>query len=152
MSNGWHTYTSSVENQTMLTDGSDFCALIGGANPYRILEVSVFQRGTTTLTMDVLIFKRGVAAAGGTAETVRKYTTTSPTATCVLNRIPTTDVGTLDWEYKRGFNLLQEEYLLPIPKLQLPCKANDDFGIIQATTTAHTGVGVTIVWEEYTGS
>ena len=149
---GWHRYVSGMENQTLLADAGDFFALIGGTTPYRILEVEVFQRGSATLVMDALIFHRGVGAAGGTGETEHKYTTTSPAATVAAVRLPTTDVGTDDWQMRRGFNLLQEAVNLPIPKLWLPMKANDDFGITRATTTGHLGVGVNIVWEEYVGS
>jgi hypothetical protein len=149
---GWYTFSASAENLTLLADAGDFFALIGGTTPWRLLEVRVFQRGTTTLTMDSILIHRGTAAAGGGALTEYEYNTSGPTATVAAVSLPTTDVGTDDWQYRMGFNLLQEAHKLPIPKLWVPCKANDDIGITRATTTAHTGVGVEVVWEEYVGS
>lgn len=149
---GWFRFAANAENLTLLADAGDFFLLAGGTTPWRLLEVRVFQRGTTTVTMDSIRLHRGTAGAGGGAVTEFEYTTAGPAATVVATSLPTTDVGTDDWEYRIGWNLLQEAVFLPIPELWVPFKANDDLGITRATTTAHTGVGVQVVWEEFIGS
>lgn len=152
MESGWHRFSASAENLTLLADAGDFFALIGGSTPWRLLSIRVFQRGTTTLTMDSLLVHRGVGAAGGTGLTEYEASTAGPAATVAAASLPTTDVGTDDYQERMGWNLLQEAVWLPPPRYIIPCKANDDIGITRATTTAHTGVGVHAVWEEYIGS
>lgn len=152
MSNGWHRYAATAENLTLVADTGDFFQLVGGSTPWRLLEVRVFQRGTTTLTMEVVRLHRGTGGSGGTALTEYEYRTAGPASTIAAASLPTTDVSTDDWEYHLGWNMLQEAVFLPIPELWVPMKANDDLGIAQLTGTAHTGVGVTAVWEEYVGS
>jgi len=150
---GWYKFSASAENMTLLADTGDFFNLEGVAVPYRVLEVRVWQRGTTTLTMETLLLRRGVIVTpAGTAVTEREYNTIGPAPTVVARSLPTTDVATTDWEYQLGWNLLQESHFLPIPKLQVPVGANVDFGVAQLTGTAHTGVGVTMVWEEFIGT
>lgn len=152
MENGWHKFSVSMENITLLADAGEFFALIGGANPWLLLEVRVWQRGTTTLTVDTLIFRRGTGAAGGTGLTEYKYGTAGSVNTVTGVSLPTTDIVTVDWEYKMGWNLLQEAVFLPTPELWLPGQAADDFAITRSTTTAHTGVGVQASWAEFIGS
>jgi len=149
---GWHKFSANAENLTLLADTGDFFQLVGGSTPWRLLEVTVFQRGTTTLTMETVRLHRGVSGAGGGTPTEHEYGTAGPAATVNATSLPTTDVSSDDWVYRRGWNLLQEFVFLPIPELQVPFKANDDLGIAQETGTAHTGVGVQVVWEEYIGS
>ena len=119
-----------------------------------MLEVEIFQRGTTTLTMETILLHRGTASAGGTGVTEYEFQTTSPSPTTLGFSLPTTDVGsaTETWQLRRGFNLLQEAVHLPIPDLWVPVAASVDFGIAQMTGTAHTGVGVSITWAEFTGT
>lgn len=149
---GWHRFVVHMENITLLADTGDFFALVGGATPYRVLECRVWQRGQTTIAMETVRLRRGTGSAGGTALTTEaEYTTAGPAPVSQAVSLPTTDV-TSDWEYRIGWNLLQEVVWLPIPELWLPMKANDDFAIAQDSGTAHTGVGCTVVWEEYVGS
>ena len=149
---GFHVYRASAENLTLLADTGDFFALIGATLPFLVLEVEVFQRGSTTLTMEVLRLHRGTGSAGGASLTERADRTTSPAADVAAASLPTTDATTDDWEIFRGFNLLQEVVHLPIPELWLPVATNTDFAIAQATGTAHTGVGITVTWAEFTGT
>lgn len=149
---GWFRFSATAENLTLLGDTGDFFQLVGGSTPWRLLEARIWQRGTTTLTMDTVRLHRGTGGAGGSALTEYEYATAGPAATVAALSLPTTDVSTDDWIYRIGWNLLQEVVYLPIPRLWTPFKANDDLGIAKETTTAHTGVGVTVVWEEYVGS
>ncbi len=152
MADGWHRFSTNAENLTLEADTGDFFQLVGGTTPWRLLEVTVWQRGSTSLVMETLRFHRGTAGSGGSGTTAHEYGTSGPAATVTPASLPTSDVGTDDWVYRRGWNLLQEAVILPIPKLQVPFKANDDLGIAQESGTAHTGVGVQVVWEEYVGS
>ena len=149
---GWHQFSVSAENMTLLADTGDFFQLVGGAIAWRLLEVIVWQRGSTTLVVDTLRLNRGTAGSGGSALTELEYGTSGPAPTVAALSLPTTDVGAVDWTYRRGFNLLQEQVTLPIPKLQVPFKIADDLGIATELATAHTGVGVQVSWEEFTGS
>jgi len=148
---GFHKFSAAAENLTLLADAGDFFALIGGANPYLLLELNIWQRGTTTLTMDSILLHRGTAGAGGGALTEYELTPSGAVATTAAVSLPTTDVSTDTWQYRRGFNLLQEQVNLMIPELWVPAAANVDFGLTRATTTAHTGVGVQAIWAEFTG-
>ncbi len=152
MESGWHKFVASAENLTLLADTGDFFQLVGGTTPYKVLELAIWQRGIITLTMETIRLHRGTAGAGGAALTEHEYGTAGPAATVAALSLPTTDVGTDDWVYRKGFNLLQEAMKLPIPALQVPFKANDDLGIAQESGTAHVGVGVQVVWAEYIGS
>lgn len=149
---GWHRFVASAENLTLLGDTGDFFQLVGGTTPYRVLEIKIWQRGSTTLTMETIRIHRGVGGSGGSALTEYEFGTAGPAATVAAASLPTTDVGTDDLIYRTGWNLLQESVWLPVPRIIIPCKANDDIGIAKETTTAHTGVGVNVVWEEYIGS
>ena len=151
-SSGWFRFSAGAENLTLLADAGDFFQLVGGALPWRLLEVRVWQRGAATLAMDTIIFKRGTGGAGGTALTEHEFTTAGPAAVVAGASLPTTDVTGVDWQYSMGWNRLQEAVFLPPPELWVPFKANDDLAITRATTTAYTGVGVQVVWEEFVGS
>ena len=151
-SEGWYRFSANAENLTLLADSGDFFLMEGGSTPWRLLEVRVWQRGTTTLTMDTIRLHRGVGGGTGTALTEFEYTTAGPASVVQAQSLPTVDVGTDDWIYRGGWNLLQEWVFLPPPEMWVPFKANDDLGITRATTTAHTGVGVQVVWEEFIGS
>ena len=147
---GWHRYEANMENITLLADAGDFFLLAGGANLWMLLEIQVFQRGQSTIAVDSLRFNRGVGGAGGGLLTEYRFAATnSPVPTCVATSLPTTDVGTIDWQKRRGWNLLQEASVVPIPELWLPMRANDDLGIGREGIVAHTGVGVNVAWAEY---
>ena len=90
--------------------------------------------------------------AGGSALTEYEVGTAGPAATVACLSLPTTDVGTDDWIGRQGWNLLQNQQDLPTPELWLPFKASDDLGLSQESGTAHTGVGVEVIWAEFTGS
>lgn len=153
MSNaGWYEFSAGVESITLLADAGDFFLLAGGTTPWRLLEVKIWQRALTAITMDSILLHRGTAGAAGGAITEYEYSTAGPAPTVTATSLPTTDVGTDDWQYRDGWNLLQAWHYLPIPKLQPPFKANDDLGITRGTTVAHANVGVQVVWEEYIGS
>lgn len=149
---GFYRYSATARNLTLLADTGDFFALEGGADPYLILGVRVFQVGSTTLAMEDFRLHRGAGAAvAGTAVTEREYTTDGPAPTVTAYSLPTVDVGTDDWEENVGFNNLQEVHILPIPELWIPCKIGDDFGLGNTSAVAHTGVGVTVQWAEFHG-
>ena len=150
---GFHTFSASAENLTLLADAGDFFQLVSGASPFLLLSVSVFQRGSTTLAMDTILLHRGTLGAGGAAPTNYELGTAGPAATVAAGSLPTTDVSTDDWQKRLGWNLLQSEAIfMPIPALWVPFKAGDDLGITRATTIAHTGVGVQVEWAEFIGS
>lgn len=150
---GFHVFSAAAENLTLLADSGDFFLLAGGSTPWLLLEVRVFQRGTTTLTMDTILLHRGTGGAGGSALTEYEYRTAGPAATVAGTSLPTTDVSTDDWQYRMGWNMLSNDaHFLPTPELWVPFKANDDLGITRASTTAHTGVGVQVSWAEFVGS
>lgn len=149
---GWHAFVVHMENINLLTDTGDFFALVGGAVPYRVVEAKLWQRGGTAVVTDTVRYRRGTGATGGSALTTEsKYGTAGPTPVCQALSLPTTDV-TSDWEFRDGWNLLQAVHWLPTPRFGLPMKANDDFAIARDGIVAHTGVGCTVVWEEYIGS
>lgn len=148
---GFHVFSAAAENLTLLADSGDFFQVVGGANPWILLQMKVWQRGSTTLVMDSLLLHRGTAGAGGSALTEYEHTPSGASATCVAASLPTTDVSTDTWQHRQGFNLLQEAVNLEIPELWVPFAANVDLGVTRATTTAHTGVGVHISWAEFTG-
>lgn len=149
---GFHSFSVAMENITLAGDSGDFFQMVGGTTPWILLGVRVFQRGTTSLTMDSCLLHRGTGGSGGTPLTEFEYGTAGPAATVACASLPTVDVGADDWQWRGGFNLLQELVKLPIPALWVPFKANDDLGITRATTTAHTGVGVQVEWAEFVGS
>ena len=151
MANGWHKFAVSMENITLAGDTGDFFQLRGATTPFRVLEAQVWQRGGTAVVTDTLAFRRGTGGAAGAALTQYEYNTAGPAPTCTAFSLPTTDVS-LDWRVLRGWNLLQEATFLPIPELWVPHKSADDFAIGREGVVAHTGVGCTVIWEEFVGS
>ena len=150
----WHTYSASTPGITLLADVGDFFQLIGGANPWRLIECRVFQRALTAITMEVLTLTRDTGGSGGSGIVEYDYGgVDQPTPTTVCLTLPTTDVaGPLDLEQHLGWNMLQEAVWLPTPQMYIPCRANDDIGISQITGTANVDVGVSVIWQEFTGS
>lgn len=147
-------YTVTDENITLVDAGDFFSLSDAAANAARIIEVRVWQRGTTTLTMDTLRFLRtvGGSPAGGTGLSEREWDVSGAVAGRAALSLPTTDIetgGTLDWEYRVGWNLLQEMVWLPTPELQLHLASTAEFAIQTETGTAHTGVGYSVTWIEY---
>ena len=151
MESGWYRFTTHMENITLAADTGDFFGLLGSTTPWRLIELRIWQLGTTTLTMETIRISRGTLLAGGSGLTEYEYGTAGPSPTVTGFSLPTTDV-TPDLIYPMGWNLLQDTVWLPTPRMVIPCKANDDIGVGQFTGTAHTGVGCTAVWEEYIGS
>ncbi len=144
-----HTVHTLAAGITLAADNGDFGALIGTAGTGGLVhEIRVWQTGTTTLTMDQLRITRGTLAAGGAALVERDM---DPTDTAIYTgvQLPTTDV-TADYELHMGWNLLQEFVWLPTPRIQLLLNDGDDLGIGREGTMAHTGVGFSITWEEWT--
>ncbi len=145
-------YTAGAENLTLLADAGDFFNLEGGSadRAAEILEVRVWQRGAVTLVMDTIIMRRGVIGTpAGAAETEYSYDVSGTAPAWVARSLPTADVATTDLEIGVGFNLLQQAQWLPTPELQIPLRANDDFGIFTSTSVAHTGVGIQVTWAEW---
>lgn len=151
---GWYRYSAVADNLTLNADTGDIMSMEGGVDPYQILALNAYQRGSTTLDMEAfrLYRKLGGAPAGGTTLTAYEYMTDGPAATVTVRSLPTTDVGASpEWEYHLGFNNLQEINILPIPELWIPCKIGDDFALGNLSGVAHTGFGFTVVWAEYHG-
>ena len=149
---GWYKFGCTATLIDAIDDG-DFFALVGGGTAWRLVEVRVFQTGTTTLTMDGLLISRGTGSAGGVGATEREWQTNGPAPTVTCLTMPTTDVDTagLNWQYPLGWNLLQEAIWPPIPEIMLPCIGTEDIGLHKITTTAHQDIGVGVIWEEYIG-
>ena len=144
-------YTTVAENISMVGDAGDFFQLRGAAGATAVIhEIRVWQRGSTTLTMDTLRLRRGTAGAAGAGITEFEYNTGGSAPIFLAFTLPTTDVGAIDWEGAMGWNNLQEQMWMPPPRLQIPMKVDDDLGIFEASSTAHTGVGCFIAWEEFT--
>lgn len=149
---GFYVYTATADDLTLLADTGDIFALLGGADPYLILEVQIYQRGSTTLDMESMRLHRGAGAAVvGGALTEYEHTADGPAATVTALSLPTVDVASDDWSRNFGFNNLQGAHLLPTPEMMLPCKIGDDFGIGNLSAVAHTGVGVSVTWAEFHG-
>jgi hypothetical protein len=145
-------YTAGAENLTLLADAGDFFNLEGGSASMaaEILEVRVWQRGAVTLVMDSIIMRRGIIVTpAGTAVTEYLYDAAGTANQWIARSLPTADVASTDLEIGVGFNLLQQAQWLPTPELQIPLKANDDFGIFTSSSVAHTGVGIQVSWAEF---
>ena len=147
----FHVYTANMENQTLVGDAGDFFVLSGATVPFVVIEVEVFQRGSTTLLADTLLFHRGTGASGGGALTEYKFMTSCPDADVAAVSLPTVDVGSDDWQLRRGLNLLQGGVHLALPELWIPVASSTQFGIAKGSSVAHTGVGVNVTWAEFTG-
>lgn len=142
--------TGTARNMTLTAAAGDIFSLEGVATVAgEILEVRVWQIGTTTLTLDEISLHRGAGAAiAGTTVTEYEYDSLD-TAVMVARSLPTVDVATLDLKYTLGWNLLQELLWLPTPTLQIPLKELDDFGVFREGSVAHTGVGCSVTWLEH---
>lgn len=141
-------HTVQATGLTLLADAGDFGLLAGTAGTSAIIhEIRVWQTGTTTLTLDVLRFSRGSGGAGGGALTEYDMDI-GDTAVLVATSLPTTDVGSIDYQLHMGWNLLQEAVWLPTPRQIMKLNDGDDLGIGRVGTTAHTGVGWSVTWEE----
>ncbi len=143
-------FTASFDNVTMLTDQGDFLSMEGVTGRFvTILELLIWGRATTTLALDTIVLRRGAGAAitGGTTLTNREVDVSGTSSTVVWRTLPTVDVATVDWEYRKHFNNLQENNLLPIPEMQIPLKPLDDLGIFMEGAVAHI-VGGCITWAE----
>ena len=142
-------HTAQATGLTLLADAGDFGLLAGTTGTRaKIHEVRVWQTGTTTLTLDVIRISRGSAGAGGGAMTEYDMDI-GDTAVLVATSLPTTDVGSIDYQLHLGWNLLVEAVWLPTPDMQLVLNDGDDLGIGRVGTTAHTGVGFSVTWEEF---
>ena len=112
----------------------------------------IWQRGSTTPDINTLVFERGVITSpAGTAVTVRKWDTASPTSTVTPRSLPTADVdkSTADMRIRFQWNILQEVIWLPTPDQKILCGPGVDFGIHVQNSTAYTDTGVTVTWREY---
>lgn len=143
-------FTARGENLSLVADAGDFFSLEGIVGRIaKILEVRVWQRGSTTLVMDTISMRRGAGAVlAGTSVVERSWDTTGTAPGLIAYTLPTVDVGTVDWEYSMGWNLLQEAHFLATPDMEIPLKEEDDFGLFTNASVAHTGVGVCVTWAE----
>ena len=150
---GWRRFSANVDDLSLLADTGDFFQMRHGGTEARarLLELSIFQRGSTTLVGETIRIVRGTVALSGSVVTAHKYGTTSPAADTAIRSLPTNDVSSVDFEYFVEWKLLDEALLIPTTELHVPMVTGATIGIGKETTTAHTGVGVQIVWEEFTG-
>ncbi len=144
-------HSTEIDDLTADADGtSALFVMTGGARAWRLLELTIFQVGTTTLTMEEVIIERGDTASGGTSQSVYSYNISDVATTGVYsNATAITEATTITWQARRGWNMLQEFVWLPTPEIQLPVEVGDDVQVILGSSTAHTGIGVNVVWEEY---
>ncbi len=142
-------HTVQATGLTLLTDAGDFGLLVGTAGTRALIhEIRVWQTGGTTLVMDVVRISRGSAGAAGSALTEHDMDI-GDTAVLVATSLPTTDVGSIDYQLHVGWNLLQELVWLPTPRQQLVLNDGDDLGIGRVGAVGHTGVGFSVTWEEF---
>ncbi len=149
---GFHRYEASASGLTLLADTGDIVQMIGGANPWLLLEVKVWQTGSTTLAMEDLRLIRvaGSSGAGGSALTEHEYSPSGPAATVAVTSLPTTDMGgTPNLDIGLPFNNLQYAHELLTPELWIPCAIGTDMAIGNQGAIAHTGVGLRVVWAEF---
>ncbi len=149
---GWYTFESTDDGLTFLADAGDVLQGIGGANPYILLEMKVWQTGTDTLDSEDLriIRVQGGSGAGGNALTEHEFSPAGPAATVAFTSLPTTDLGgTPDYDEGAYFNNLQGVHILNIPELFPPLAIGADIAIGNQGTIAHTGVGLLVKWAEF---
>lgn len=149
MSNIRGKYTSSAESMT-ITDATQFFQLRGATGATaEILEIRVFQTSDTSLAMNAIHFERGTAGAGGTTPTPDEWSPDGPAAIYVAAHTgPSGEVGTVDWNYRQGWNILQEFVWLPTPEIQIYLKQDDDLALSLVTADSLT-MGYTITWIEF---
>lgn len=149
---GWYTFQSEDESLTLLADVGDFLQAIGGSAPTRLLELMVFQNGSTTLAMEKLRLIRVQAGsgAGGNALVEHEYSPNGPAATMAITSLPTTDLGgTPNLNIPLQFNNLMGAHVLDVPELWVPGAIGADFAIANLGAIAHTDVGLFYKWAEY---
>ena len=131
-----------------VTDNGDFLQLRNTTNSLALIhEIRVSQTSTTTLAMNVIRITRGSGGAAGTALTEREYDTAGQTPVVAAFSLPTTDVGSADFIYAGGWNVLQEWVYLPPPEHRIPLKSSQHLSVSllnSATFTIHCQA----VWEE----
>lgn len=137
-------------NNLSVTDNGDFIQLrMGSTTKAQILEIRVWQESDLTITaMHTLRIQRGAGGAVGSALTEREYDIAGAGPVATAFSLPTTDVGTLDFDLHAGWNILQEFVWLPTPELQLPLAASDHLGVSLRVNDTLT-IGASITWVEF---
>ena len=138
-----NSYVVGSEGVTV-TNGNDFFGLRGGAGVLSIIkEIRVFQTNVTDLEMLAIVIARGSAL------TDYPNDTNSPASARTGHSNPGTNMGSIDWNYFTGWNLLQDMIWLPTPQLQLILKPADELSLSLANSpAASTTIGFTISWDE----
>jgi hypothetical protein len=158
MANPFGTYIISTSGLTTSTT-SDFFQL---RNPTgiraEILEISVFQTGSTALAMNAIRLLRGTGGTGGTSITT-EYSLDTAGVAPGSNIDPYTNSGgafsanvgasTTTLIYFVGWNTLQAAVWLPTPKFPLVLRPSDQLGLSLNVSATISGVGVNIVLELY---
>jgi hypothetical protein len=142
-------FTASADS-VAVSDATQFIQLIGAAGVcIEILELRVFQTADTAIALNGIVIERGVGGAGGTAATVSKWVAGGAAAVGTVNHAaPSSEVGTLDFTYRVGWNILQEAIWLPTPEMQLWLRPSDDLGV-RLTGTDILTIGYSLTWNEY---
>jgi len=148
MANPIGTYYQQATSLAVVDNG-DFLQLRNTtAIRIEVLEIVVYQTSDVTLAMKALRFQRGVGGSGGTALTEREWDVAGQAPAGACFSLPTVDVGTLDLDVHRGWNILQEYVWLPTPAFPLILKPSDHLGISLRDNTTLT-IGCGILWQEY---
>lgn len=131
-----------------VVDGGDFFQLRNTtARSVLIHAVHVSQTSDLSITaMQFVNIRRGVGGLAGTGLDEWENDVSGVAAGATAFSLPTTDVGTADWDAFFGWNILQEFVWLPTPEMRLKLKASDHLGIAIISDTLT--VNVTVFWEE----
>ena len=146
-------FCAVMTNATLNTTTNDFFQLRGvTGTTAQILEVRVYQRGSNATFVDSVMMMRGPNGAGGSSLSSEfKYHSSGNTPVFQAFQAPTTNISSETWRGSFDWHLLEDAVWMPDPALKLELKGGTDgFGIQKRSTTAHTGVGVFIAWEEFT--
>ena len=145
------TYIARDAGLSVTDTGDVFQLRMPSTRKATILSIRLWQTSITSLFMSNVRIRRGVGGAGGAAVTEQEYDTETAGPGGVVVSLPTTDVGTIDWEFTDGHNILQPFIWLPTPAEQLVVMASDHLGISWGTTNGMpftSSAGFNIIWEE----
>jgi len=144
----WNTIISNISAATQ------FFQLRGDTtgSAAEILEIIVFQTGATALdAMNGIHIERGTGGTTGAAQTEDEWMIDGPAANFAAADVGSAfgvQVGTVDWNYRRGWNFLQEFVWLPTPEVQIWLKESDDLALSLIISDTLT-IGYSITWVEY---
>ena len=145
------TYIARSPGFSVVDTGDMFQMRMPATRKATVLSIRMWQTSVVDLFMNLVRIRRGVGGAGGNAVVEQEYDTESAAPGAVVVDLPTTDVGTIDWEFNDGHNILQPFIWLPTPAEQLIVMPSDHIGVSWGTTNGMpftSSAGFCIIWEE----